>query len=51
MPYQIVRAKGGWLVQNAETHQVKGRHETYEKAKAQLRALYAAEKSRTRKED
>ena len=43
MPY-IVRKKGDkWLTVNSETGEVKGTHDSKQKATAQLRLLYGVE--------
>jgi hypothetical protein len=41
MPYKIRKRKSQYLVVNAETGDIKGKHDTRTKAVAQLRALYA----------
>jgi hypothetical protein len=40
MPYSIQRRKNKWVVINTDTGDVKGTHDTKEKAEAQMRALY-----------
>jgi len=49
MPYEIRKRKSQYLVVNAETGDIKGKHDTKAKAVAQLRALYANVKDAKRK--
>lgn len=43
MPYSIHKRGDKWVVVNAQTGDVKGRHETREKAVKQQRLLYMEE--------
>lgn len=43
MPYQIKKVKDKWIVVNKETGKLKGTHDTYKKAVAQMRLLYGIE--------
>ncbi len=49
MPYKIRKSGDKYLVVNAETGSVKGKHDTRTKALAQLRALYANVKDAKKK--
>jgi hypothetical protein len=49
MPYEIRKRGSKYLVVNAETGDIKGRHDTKTKAVAQLRALYANVKDAKKK--
>ena len=40
MPYQIVKKGSKWLTINSETKDVKGTHDSREKALKQMRLLY-----------
>ena len=43
MPYQVVKMGERWVVKNTETGDVKGKHESREKAMRQMRLLYGVE--------
>ena len=43
MPYKIEERNGKWLTINKETNEVKGTHDTREKAVKQMRLLYMVE--------
>uniref|UniRef100_A0A6H1ZRN0 Uncharacterized protein n=1 Tax=viral metagenome TaxID=1070528 RepID=A0A6H1ZRN0_9ZZZZ len=43
MPYKIEKRGDKYLTINKETKKVKGTHDTYEKALAQMRLLYGVE--------
>lgn len=43
MPYEIKRKGEKWLTVNSETGEVKGTHDSKQKAVAQLRLLYGVE--------
>jgi len=49
MPYEIRKRRSKYLVVNAETGDVKGKHDTKAKALAQLGALYANVKDAKKK--
>ncbi len=49
MPYKIRKLGNKYLVVNAETGSVKGKHDTKTRALAQLRALYANVKDAKKK--
>ena len=40
MPYQITKRGSRWLVINSETKEVKGTHDSKDKANKQMRLLY-----------
>jgi len=43
MPYSLIKKGDKWIVRNKETNEIKGTHDSQEKAKAQIRLLQAIE--------
>ena len=43
MPYKLEQRDGKWLTINKENNEVKGTHDTREKAVKQMRLLYGVE--------
>ena len=43
MPYKVVKVGGGYATMNKHTCEIKGHHDSKEKAMAQMRLLYGVE--------